>query len=165
MLPTHSYVNRYCPPRRAGVPRSAGVARSERHRLRVGLLICASGASILLCGEQLRRRRRMVRYCLHIALLIVLVPSLMAQTAGTGALTGRIMDASGAVLPGVMVTATSLDTGQSRSALTSENGTYSLTLLPPGNYRVQFELLGFTTLEVPSVKVNVTETAVLDRTL
>src|SRR5207249_12193864 len=46
-----------------------------------------------------------------------------------------------------------------------EDGRYSLALLPPGNYRVRFELMGFNTLEVPSVKVNVTETAVLDRTL
>src|SRR5207302_237571 len=46
----------------------------------------------------------------------------LAQTAGTGALTGRVMDSSGAVLPGATVTATSLDTGQSRTA-TSALGT------------------------------------------
>src|SRR2546430_10479739 len=107
----------------------------------------------------------MVRNFLRIALFIALVPSLMAQTAGTGALSGQIMDASGAVLPGVMITIASLDTGQSRTAITGEDGRYSLALLPPGNYRVRFELMGFNTLEVPSVKVNVTETAVLDRTL
>ncbi|PYR95745.1 MAG: hypothetical protein DMG16_29650 [Acidobacteria bacterium] len=107
----------------------------------------------------------MVRNFLRIALFIALVPSLMAQTAGTGALSGQIMDASGAVLPGVMITIASLDTGQSRTAMTGEDGRYSLALLPPGNYRVRFELMGFNTLEVPSVKVNVTETAVLDRTL
>ena len=89
----------------------------------------------------------------------------LAQTAGTGALTGRVMDSSGAVLPGATVTATSLDTGQSRTATTGEDGGYSLNLLPPGNYKVKFELAGFKGVEVPSAKVNVTETAVLDRTL
>src|SRR5437879_13668473 len=89
----------------------------------------------------------------------------MAQTASTGALTGTVMDSSGAVLPGVMVTTTSVDTAQTRSVITGEDGTYRVTLLPPGNYSVKFELTGFTTAEVPSVKVNVTETAVLDRTL
>ena len=100
-----------------------------------------------------------------VALWITLVPSLMAQTAGTGALTGRVTDSSGAVVPGVMVAATSLDTGQSRTVTTSEDGSYTLNLLPPGNYRVRFEIAGFKAVEVPSVKVNVTETAVLDRSL
>src|SRR2546427_1218597 len=107
----------------------------------------------------------MVRNFLRIALLITSIPSLMAQTAGTGALSGRVMDSSGAVLPGVMVTITSLDTGQTRDAITGEDGTYRTTLLPPGNYSVKFELMGFSTTEVPSVKVNVTETAVLYRAL
>jgi hypothetical protein len=100
-----------------------------------------------------------------VGLFILLAPSLMAQTAGTGALTGRVTDSSGAVLPGVMVTTASLDTGQSRTVTTSEDGTYALNLLPPGNYSVRFEIAGFNTVEVPSVKVSVTETAVLDRTL
>jgi len=104
-------------------------------------------------------------FSLCFVLFIISVPSLMAQTASTGALTGTVMDSSGAVLPGVMVTTTSVDTGQTRSVITGEDGTYRVTLLPPGNYSVKFELTGFNTAEVPSVKVNVTETAVLDRTL
>src|SRR5437879_10267853 len=107
----------------------------------------------------------MVRNFLRIALFIISVPSLMAQTASTGALTGTVMDSSGAVLPGVMVTTTSVDTGQTRSVITGEDGTYRVTLLPPGNYSVKFELTGFNTSEVPSVKVNVTETGGLDRPL
>src|SRR2546425_2671968 len=104
-------------------------------------------------------------FSLCFVLFIISVPSLMAQTAGTGALSGTVMDSSGAVLPGVMVTTTSVDTGQTRSVITGEDGTYRVTLLPPGNYSVKFELTGFNTAEVQSVKVNVTETAVLDRTL
>src|SRR5437867_3022451 len=108
---------------------------------------------------------RRTLFSLCFVLFIVSVPSLMAQTAGTGALTGTVMDSSGAVLPGAMVTTTSVDTGQTRSVITGEDGTYRVTLLPPGNYSVKFELTGFNTSEVTSVKVNVTETAVLDRTL
>src|SRR5215467_10104334 len=108
---------------------------------------------------------RRTLFSLCFVLFIISVPSLMAQTAGTGALSGRVMDSTGAVLPGVMVTITSLDTGQTREVITGEDGTYRATLLPPGNYSVKFELTGFSTSEVPSVKVNVTETAVLDRTM
>src|SRR3989475_10732859 len=104
-------------------------------------------------------------FSLCFVLFIISVPSLMAQTAGTGALSGTVMDSSGAVLPGVMGTTTSVGTGPTRSVITGEDGTYRETLLPPGNYSVKVELTGFNTAEVPSVKVNVTETAVLDRTL
>lgn len=92
-------------------------------------------------------------------------PVVLAQTAGTGALTGTVTDPSGAVVPNVTVTAISLDTGQARTATTGTDGTYKIGLLPPGNYRVTFEASGFKAVEVPSATVTVTETAVLDRAL
>src|SRR3989475_210466 len=93
------------------------------------------------------------------------VQSLMGQTAGTGALTGTFKDASGAVIPNATVTLTSNDTGQLRTTMTGADGAYSLTLLPPGNYRVRIEAGGFKPVEVSSITVAVTETAVLDRGL
>ena len=89
----------------------------------------------------------------------------LAQTSGTGALTGTITDATGAVVPGVAVTATNNDTGQQRTAKTGSDGVYNLSLLPPGTYKVQFGATGFKTSEVGAVKVNVTETPVLDKVL
>ena len=93
------------------------------------------------------------------------IPLCLAQSAGTGALTGTVKDSTGGVIPGVSVTATNIETGLERSALTSETGSYSFTLLPPGNYRVKFSAGGFKTSEVPSVTVSVTETPVLNRVL
>ena len=89
----------------------------------------------------------------------------LAQTAGTGALQGTVSDASGASIPNVTVTATNTNTGQARTATTGQDGTYRFTLLPPGTYRVKFAVTGFKTSEVPSVRVDVTETPVLDRSL
>jgi hypothetical protein len=100
-----------------------------------------------------------------VGLLAAFSPSLMAQTAGTGALTGTVTDSSGAVVPGATVTATSADTGQARTATTGADGVYTIGILPPGNYRVKFEAAGFKGVEIPSATVTVTETAVLDRTL
>src|SRR5437660_201704 len=114
-----------------------------------------------LCGN----RRWRVELLLFVCLVIMSAPALLAQTAGTGALTGRLTDPSGAVVPGVTVTATSVDTGQTRTTTSGEDGTYKINLLPPGNYRVRFEIAGFRAVEVPSAKVSVTETAVLDGTL
>ena len=49
--------------------------------------------------------------------------------------------------------------------MTEADGTYRFSLLPPGNYRVKIEAVGFKPVEAPSATVSVTETAVLDRTL
>lgn len=98
-------------------------------------------------------------------LLVVLAPSLMAQTAGMGALTGRVTDPSGAVVANVTVTATSVDNGQTRSTTTGTYGTYKLEGLAAGNYRVKFEASGFRSVELPSTRVNETEAAVLDTKL
>src|SRR5579859_260813 len=99
------------------------------------------------------------------ALLILCAPPIGAQSAGTGALAGTLTDPSGAAIPNVSVTLTSLDTNQSRSTVTTTDGIYKFSLLPPGNYRVRFSATGFKTAEVQSVTINVTETPVLDRTL
>ncbi|MFZ0785945.1 MAG: TonB-dependent receptor [Candidatus Acidiferrales bacterium] len=99
-----------------------------------------------------------------LALCICVSPA-FAQSASTGALAGTVTDASGGVIAGATVTATSLETGQTRSTTTDANGLYKFSLLPPGNYGVKFSATGFKTAEIPSVTVNVTETASADRSL
>jgi hypothetical protein len=99
------------------------------------------------------------------ALWITTAPLLMAQTGSTGALAGTVTDPSGAVVSGATVIAMNVDTGQERSVTTSANGAYKFALLPPGTYSVKFSASGFKTVEVPSIKVNVTETAVLNHSL
>ncbi len=109
----------------------------------------------------------MLKNLLFIAALLVVpwVPSIMAQSAGTGALTGTVTDPSGAAVPNVTVTLTNADTNQSRTATTGTDGAYKFTLLPPGTYRVRFAAAGFKTSDVGGVVINVTETPVLDRAL
>jgi hypothetical protein len=97
--------------------------------------------------------------------LFISASSALAQTAGTGALTGTVTDPSGAVISGATVTATNLGTGQTRTTTTDASGSYKFSLLPPGNYSVQLSAAGFKTSEVPSIAVNVTETPVLNRSL
>jgi hypothetical protein len=102
---------------------------------------------------------------LVLLLAFAFVPFVAAQTAATGALSGTVSDQSGALVPNVVVTATSADTGQVRTGTTGVDGTYKFGLLPPGSYRVRFQATGFKVVEIPSVTVTVTETQVLDSRL
>ncbi|PYV08766.1 MAG: hypothetical protein DMG07_24860, partial [Acidobacteria bacterium] len=65
-----------------------------------------------------------------------------AQTI-QGEILGNVTDQSGAVVPGVEVTVTSLETGFKRSTTSDDKGTYSAPHLEPGSYRVAAELTGF----------------------
>jgi hypothetical protein len=104
--------------------------------------------------------------CFALALASILsAPVLMGQSATTGAITGTVKDASGAVVPNATVTVTSLATGQARTATTGSSGAYTVGFLPPDNYSVKFEAAGFGTATVPSITVNVTETPTLDQVL
>ena len=98
-------------------------------------------------------------------LLLVFSPVLLGQSAGTAALTGTVTDPSGAAVPNVTVTLTNLNTNQARTSTTNTEGVYKFSLIPPGNYKVKFEGVGFKVAEVASVTLNVTETLVVDRKL
>ncbi len=69
---------------------------------------------------------------------VATLPSLVhAQAHVTGdILEGLVEDESGAVLPGVEVTATRIDTNASRSVSSGTNGRYRIPALDPGSYRV-----------------------------
>src|SRR5678815_1344463 len=77
--------------------------------------------------------------CLVVASLTL--PSL--ASAQTADIVGRVMDNSGAVLPGATVTVENSGTKDLRTAVTSDTGDYVLTLLPIGTYTVKIELQGF----------------------
>ena len=85
-----------------------------------------------------------------------------AQTANTGALTGTITDASGAVVASAEVSVVSEATGATRKAVTGSDGVYRVPLLPPGSYRIQASRDGFKLAVRSVVPVAVTETTGLD---
>lgn len=75
---------------------------------------------------------------------LVLVPVLAAaQGRAEGSINGRVVDDTGAVLPGATVTAINAATGFTRTAVTGGEGNYVLPLLPPGQYALTAELNGF----------------------
>lgn len=103
--------------------------------------------------------------CLMVAALLAVAASANAQPAQTGTISGTVVDTSGAVMPGVTVTATSLDRGFVRSAVTDENGRYVFPAVPIGPYRVAAALQGFETAEAANNLVETDKTTSLPFTL
>ena len=83
---------------------------------------------------------------------VLLVPG--TAFAQAGAIAGVVRDASGAVMPGVTVEATSPALIEKvRSTITDDNGRYQITVLPVGTYKVTFALQGFSTVERDNVEL------------
>ena len=99
-----------------------------------------------------------------LAAAVLLIPSLStAQIGQTGTLTGTVADQSGAVLPGVTVTATGESViGGARTTVTDENGIYRFPALPPGTYTVSAELSGFKPFSQENVRLQLGQTLTVD---
>ena len=95
----------------------------------------------------------------------VTVFSLVAQIAAaqstTGTIAGRVVDVQGLPVPGASVVAASPNLQGTLETLTSANGDYILSLLPPGPYTVTFELSGFGT-QTRTVSVAPTQAVALE---
>ena len=99
-----------------------------------------------------------------VALVALLSSPLLAQLA-QGELRGTIFDESGAVLPGVSVTATHVETGTSRTATTAANGTFLMPAMPLGTYKVTAELSGFGTSIREGFRLGVGEAVTINFTM
>src|SRR6266478_1872313 len=96
-------------------------------------------------------------------LLLVLVPALAFAQA---AITGVVKDASGAVLPGVTVEASSPALiEKTRSAVTDGTGTYRIVDLRAGTYSVTFTLTGFSSVKRDGVELTGSFTATVNADL
>jgi hypothetical protein len=100
-------------------------------------------------------------WLLGIALLVLSASSLFAQVTGA-TLSGRVTDASGAVLAGAHVGIENLDTGIAREVVTNAEGLYSAPNLSPGNYEVTISATGFATQDRHGVTLYVGGDQVID---
>ncbi|MGE0863455.1 MAG: carboxypeptidase regulatory-like domain-containing protein [Vicinamibacterales bacterium] len=92
-------------------------------------------------------------------------PALAQSTAINGTIEGTVKDDQGAVLPGVTVTVSNIDTGDQRVVVSNERGLYRAPLLSLGTYRVVAELQGFKKFEQTGVSLRAGQTAVIDVSL
>ena len=78
-----------------------------------------------------------------LAVLLVVAPRVHGQVAATGSVAGRVTDATGLGVAGVLVTAQPSPPAPASTSRTDENGLYSLGGLPAGACRLVFEFEGF----------------------
>src|SRR5262245_56718630 len=89
------------------------------------------------------------------AALLVAAILLLPTLARAQSLAGTVKDASGAVLPGVTVEASSpVLIEKTRTAVTDGSGQYRIENLVPGTYSVTYTLPGFTTVKKDGIEVS-----------
>src|SRR5438067_891509 len=119
--------------------------------------------SIVLLAPRIRRSMFESRISALIA-LIVLFGALDAP-AQTARISGRVTDATGAVVPATSITVTNVATGANRRVTTNAEGYYAVPLLLPGSYRVAVEHPGFKPIAHSGIVLEVDQRAELNFTL
>jgi hypothetical protein len=99
--------------------------------------------------------------CIFFAFVLSTIPSYAQQT---GAISGKVVDTAGGVLPGVTVEARSNVLPVPRLTTTGANGEYRLPALPPGTYTLTFVLSGMQNV-TRQAEVQLSQDTVVDTTL
>jgi len=84
-------------------------------------------------------------------LFLTISVSVPAVAQVNSSLAGTVEDARKALIPGVTITATNIQTGVENRTLTNDTGSYTIPALIPGSYRIKAELAGFNSKTVSSI--------------
>jgi hypothetical protein len=110
--------------------------------------------------------RRLHPQILVLVLVLTLgsAATVVGQTVSstTGAINGKVTDTTGAVLPGVSVSISSQSMQGTRTDVTNPDGVYRFSAIPPGDYKVTYELGGFDTVVREGLRVGLGFTATVN---
>jgi len=96
------------------------------------------------------RQRPLSLACFLLLFAFCAAPLALAQ--GTNAtLSGTVTDENGAIVPGVAISVTNPATALERTATTTDEGYFTIPLLPPGNYTITARRDGFAAVKIPVV--------------
>jgi hypothetical protein len=95
-------------------------------------------------------------------MVILLLPSLLLGQSTNATITGQVTDPTKAVMPQVKITAINNNTNARYEGVTNGVGTFLVASLPPGEYRIQVEKIGFKTIVKPDVILHVQDTIELN---
>ena len=100
-----------------------------------------------------------------IVVLIAFGTSLIFGQGGTATILGVVRDTSGALIPGVSIVVKLVDSGLTRSVVSSEQGGYVAPLLPVGPYELTTTMPGFKQQVRSGINLVVGQQAIVDLTL
>lgn len=109
----------------------------------------------------MKRLNRLTVFCLCVTLLAIAAPTFAQEFRGR--INGVVTDNTGAVLPGVTVTASSPAMIQPQVQVTGADGSYRFLALNPGLYQIEFDLTGFQKVERKDVRVVINQTLTVDQ--
>ena len=100
--------------------------------------------------------------CLLAIFVALLTPGSSWSQADRGTITGTVSDPSGAVVPGVRVTATDPATGVKVTSTSNNEGIYNLLNLPVATYSLRYSRAGFKAFDRNGVSIQVQQRAQID---
>ncbi len=107
-------------------------------------------------------RRSISIVLLGLCSILLNVNSVSAQATATAELRGRVVDQTGATIPGATVTVTNVSKGTSRSVTADDTGSFVVLSLPPSTYTVKIEASGFSSKTINNVLLEVGQQASLE---
>src|SRR5262245_42289614 len=100
--------------------------------------------------------RRAAFPALIFSLWMLFLPHVFGQTSNA-TVGGTVSDATGALIPGVTVTATNTATGIVTTVITNERGAYQFASLQTGSYKLTADLAGFRTQSYNDVALGISQ--------
>ncbi len=93
---------------------------------------------------------------------VLMTPAVAWSQQVAATITGKVLDPSGAAIPGARVSAKDVDRGTTFSTVTNAEGFYNLPRIPIGTYEIRAEASGFQTTVHPPVVLELNQTARVD---
>jgi hypothetical protein len=115
-------------------------------------------SSITNCLTALSRMLRTTAYLALLVAGLLALTTAQAQLSGKGAVSGTVLDPTGAAVPGATIVITNNSTKVETRATSTGSGDYSVTTLDPGKYTITVSAQGFETQTQKNVEVNALET-------
>ena len=123
---------------------------------------CSSQFADILVRTVKVRTVKNLRLAMFCALFLAFSLHAFGQEA---TIVGTVSDPSGAALPNVAITITSVETGTVRSSVTNDTGQYVAPGLPIGHYNVSAKAAGFSVAETNGIVLNVNDRTRVDFTM
>jgi len=99
----------------------------------------------------------MRRFLLAVVFSCFALPAWVFAQSSNATVSGTVSDTSGALIPGVTITATNSQTGIVSNVLSNESGVYNFASLQPGLYNLSAELSGFQTHSYSNVQLGLSQ--------